>query len=105
MTTQRIPFTEWLPDQPSTANALQDVNNVVPVTIGYSPFNSPVNFSNAASENLISAFAGKFSNLTQLYAGGQTKLFKFNAATPVVQLPAKGSNTKSPSSVQDSMHL
>jgi len=81
MTTQRIPFTEWLPDQPSTANALQDVNNVVPVTIGYSPFNLPVNFSNVASENLISAFAGKFSNLTQLYAAGQSKLFKFNAST------------------------
>ena len=53
----------------------------MPVTIGYSPFNLPVNFSNAASENLLSAFAGKFSNLTQLYAGGSTKLFKFNAAT------------------------
>ncbi len=38
MATQRIAFTEWLPDQPTTTNALLEANNVYPLTVGYGPF-------------------------------------------------------------------
>ena len=81
MATQRINFAEWLPDQPSVSGALVDVNNVVPLVQGYSPFPSAVDYSNAASENLNNVYAGKFSNITQLFAGGATKLFKFTSGT------------------------
>ena len=64
MATARINFTEWLPDQPSTVGALIDVNNTVPLSIGYSPFPSAVNYSNSASENLNNVYAGKFSTTT-----------------------------------------
>ena len=81
MATARINFTEWLPDQPSTVGALIDVNNTVPLSIGYSPFPSAVNYSNSASENLNNVYAGKFSTTTQLFAGGTSKLFKFDPGT------------------------
>ena len=81
MPIQRIPFTEWKPDQPAIAESLLDANNVVPSTSGYIPFPSAVNFSNAASENITNIVAGKFNSVTQLFAGGATKLFKFNNTT------------------------
>jgi hypothetical protein len=81
MPIQRIPFTEWKPDQPAIAESLLDANNVVPSTSGYIPFPSAVNFSNAASENINNIVAGKFNSVTQLFAGGATKLFKFNGTT------------------------
>ena len=81
MATNRINFTEWLPDQPSTIGALIDVNNTVPLAIGYSPFPSAVDYSNAASEDLNNVYAGKFSTTTQLFAGGASKLFKFDPGT------------------------
>jgi hypothetical protein len=70
MATQRINFAEWLPDQPSISGALVDVNNVVPLVQGYSSFPNAADYSNAASENLNNVYAGKFSNITQLFAGG-----------------------------------
>jgi hypothetical protein len=81
MATNRINLTEWLPDQPSTIGALVDINNTVPLPIGYSPFPTAVDYSNAASENLNNVYAGKFSTVTQLFAGGATKLFKFDPGT------------------------
>jgi hypothetical protein len=81
MPIKRIPFTEWKPDQPSIADTLLDANNVIPSTSGYLPFPSAVNFSNAASENINNIMVGKFNTSTQLFAGGATKLFKFNGTT------------------------
>ena len=81
MATQRIAFTEWLPDQPTTANALLEANNVYPLTIGYGPFPLSADYSTAASEDLNNVTAAKFNLETQLFAGGATKLFKFNSAT------------------------
>ena len=81
MPTQRLPFTEWLPDQPTTANALLEANNVYPLTIGYGPFPLSADYSGAASEDLNNVVAAKFDLQTQLFAGGTTKLFKFNSAT------------------------
>jgi hypothetical protein len=81
MATQRIEFTEWLPDQPTTTGALLEANNVYPITIGYAPFPLSADYSTAASENLNNVFAAKFDLTTQLFAGGTTKLFKFNSGT------------------------
>jgi len=80
MPTQRIQFTEWLPDQPTTTGALLEANNVYPLTIGYGPFPLSADYSTAASEDLNSVVAAKFNLETQLFAGGTTKLFKFNPA-------------------------
>ena len=81
MPVKRIPFGEWLPDQPSIVGTMQDVTNVIPVASGYGAFPLSANYSNAASETLTNIHAAKFNNLTQVFAGGTSKLFKFNAAT------------------------
>lgn len=81
MATQRIAFTEWLPDQPTTTGALLEANNVYPLTIGYAPFPLSADYSAAASEDLNNVTAAKFELSTVLFAGGNTKLFKFNAGT------------------------
>ena len=81
MTTVRIPFNEWLPDQPAVAQSMQDATNVVPIYSGYAPFPLSENYSNAASEDLLNVGTGKFSSITELFAGSATKLYKFNPAT------------------------
>lgn len=80
MAIQRIGFQEWMPDQPSITENLQDANNVTPLMIGYAPFNLATEFSGAASEDLNNSFVGKFSDSTQVFAGGPTKLFKLGAS-------------------------
>ena len=79
MTTQRIQFTEWKPDQPAIGDNLQDAKNVIPVLAGYGPFPTASNYSNAASENLNTVFVGKIGDTVQLFGGSTTKLYKFNA--------------------------
>jgi hypothetical protein len=95
MATQRIAFTEWLPDQPTTANALLEANNVYPLTIGYGPFPLSADYSSAASEDLNNVTAAKFNLETQLFAGGTTKLFKFNPATTGLANVSKTGNYSS----------
>jgi hypothetical protein len=80
MPTQRVTFTEWTPDQPGIVENLSVALNVIPAAVGYIPFPSPVAYSAAASENLNNVFAGRFSSTTTLFAGGATKLFKFDSA-------------------------
>ena len=79
MANTRLKFEEWLPDQPAIAGQLLEAKNVYPVSIGYAPFNSAEDFSNSASENLNSIFAGKFGDEVKLFAGGETKLFQFDS--------------------------
>ena len=80
MATQRITFTEWTPDLAGVAENLSIAQNVVPTALGYNPFPLAVDYSAAASENLNNVFAGKFSATTTVFAGGATKLFKFDGA-------------------------
>ena len=96
MATQRIAFTEWLPDQPTTTGALLEANNVYPLTIGYGPFPLSADYSTAASEDLNSVVAAKFELETQLFAGGTTKLFKFNPATGGLSDVSKSGGYSSP---------
>jgi hypothetical protein len=80
MPTQRITFTEWTPDQPGIVENLSIAKNVVPAAVGYIPFPSSVDYSAAASEDLNNVIAGRFNTTTTLFAGGTTKLFKFDSA-------------------------
>ena len=76
MPTQRIQFGEWMPDQPGITGALTDAKNCVSQAVGYGPFPQPVEFSEAAAENLTSLFAGKQPDgVTKLFAAGRTKIY------------------------------
>lgn len=75
---QRLTFGEWLPDQPGLTGALQVASNVVAQSVGYGPFPMMMDYSQAASENLNSVFTGKFASTSNLFAGGASKLFKFD---------------------------
>jgi hypothetical protein len=75
----KITFGEWLPDQPGIAGALQSAYNVYPQQIGYGPIPSLTDYSNSASENLTRVFSGKISSTSTMFAGGATKLFKYNS--------------------------
>jgi hypothetical protein len=81
MATQRITFSEWLPDTPSTGTGLQDINNSIPLIAGYAPLRTAQKYSGSASETLNNVFAGIFGATTQLFAGGATKLFKLDSGT------------------------
>lgn len=95
MATQRIEFTEWTPDQPSVIKNLAYTYNVIPAIVGYIPFPKAVDYSTAASEDLMSVFAGRFSSTTVIFAGGQTKLFKFNPSTLGMDNISKSGNYSS----------
>lgn len=73
----RINFGPWLPDQPGIAGALTEANNVLPIATGYGPMPSASDFSNAASENLLTCVVGRWLTDTQLMAAGGTKLFRY----------------------------
>lgn len=77
---QRLTFGEWLPDQPGMVGALQDAKNVIAQTVGYGPFPMEMDYSASASENLTAVFTGEFGANSNIFAGGNTKLFKFDSA-------------------------
>lgn len=78
MATKRLVFGEWLPDQPGLTGSITDALNVVPELNGYGPIPSVVDLSDSASENLLTTFVGKFGDTVQQFAGGETKIFKFD---------------------------
>lgn len=82
MATTRINFEEWLPDQPGLTGTVKDALNVVPQAVGYGPLKEPVNYSDPASEDLNNVIAGRnpTSGATEVFAGGETKLFKLDPA-------------------------
>jgi hypothetical protein len=92
LATQRVQFGEWLPDQPSIAGQMIDVNNVIPQAVGYGAISSVTDLSNSAGEDLTSVFAGKFNTTTQLFAGGDTKLFLYDGATKNLNNVSKAGN-------------
>jgi hypothetical protein len=92
MATQRITFTEWTPDQPSVVENLTYAYNVVPAGVGYNPFPTAVDYSASASEDLNNVFAGRFSSTTNVFAGGDTKLFKFDSSDLSMDNVSKSGN-------------
>ena len=89
MPTKRVQFTDWLPDQPDNSGALNEAKNVTPVSVGYQPFPNAEDFSGAAAENINSVFVAKFDTEVVLFAGGATKIFKFNSATEALEDKSK----------------
>ena len=89
MATKRVQFTDWLPDQPDNSGALNEAKNVTPVSVGYQPFPNAEDFSGAASENLNSVYVAKYDTEVVLFAGGATKLFKFNSSTEALEDKSK----------------
>jgi hypothetical protein len=81
MSIQRLQFKDWLPDQPANSGSLNDAKNVYPTGVGYAPFPSAADFSNAASENLNSVFVAKWGDEVEVFAGSDTKIFKMNNTT------------------------
>jgi hypothetical protein len=86
MAVQRVDFTQWEPDRTGVFQNLSVAKNVIPSLAGYVPFPLAVDYSNAASEDLNNTFASRFSagastSVTNLFAGGATKLFKFDGST------------------------
>jgi hypothetical protein len=92
LATQRVQFGDWIPDQPTIAGGMADVNNVIPQAVGYGAIASAVDLSNSAGEDLTSVFAGKFNTTTQLFAGGDTKLFLYDGATKNLNNVSKSGN-------------
>jgi hypothetical protein len=76
---QKIAFGEWLPDQPGVMGSVTEAVNCYPVANGYAPFNSESNLSDPAGADLLVAFSAKLGNVTTIFAGSATNLFKFDA--------------------------
>lgn len=81
MAKQRILFGEWLPDQPGVTGALTDAVNCYPVTNGYAPILDEVEYSDAASADLLTCFAGKYAGTVSLFGASSTNLYKFTPGT------------------------
>jgi len=77
MAITRINFGEWTPDQPGVTGTMTSVLNTSPLANGYGPLADVENFSNAATENLTAIYAGKSGDISALFVGGATNLFKY----------------------------
>ena len=73
----RITFGQWTPDKPGIADALTEAKNCLPIGVGYGPIPSAANFSNSASENLLTCTVGRWNTDTLLVAAGANKLFRY----------------------------
>lgn len=79
MATQRIPFGEWLPDQPGLSGALTEARNVVPQSIGYGPLPLPVKIATNAGEILYTLHTATESNGDSvLFAAGLANVYSIS---------------------------
>lgn len=81
MAKQRINFGEWLPDQPGVTGALTDAVNCYPVTNGYAPILSEIDYSDEADATLITSFAGKYNGIVSLFGGSSSNLYRYTPGT------------------------
>jgi hypothetical protein len=95
MAISRVTFGEWTPDQPGLTNGLQRAENVFPKAVGYGAINAAEDYSAAASENLNNVVAARTSatGVTAVFAGGDTKLFKFDISDLSLDNVSKASRT------------
>lgn len=77
---QKVIFGEWLPDQPGVTGALTDAMNCYPVSNGYAPIRDAADYSDAAGETLLVAFAGKYAGASSLFAASATSVYKFDSS-------------------------
>lgn len=76
----KITFGEWLPDQPGVTGAVMEAVNCYPVTNGYAPLRDAADYSDAAGETLLVAFAGKYAGASALFAASATSIYKFDSS-------------------------
>lgn len=76
----RIQFGQWTPDRPGVSGNLTEAKNIYPTASGYASLNGTANLSDAASQNLLTVFPGRWAGATTLFAAGATKIFKFDPA-------------------------
>ena len=76
---QKILFGEWLPDQPGVTGAVTDAKNCYPVANGYAAIKSEADYSDAAAEDLLLTFAGKFGGVSSLFAASPVQIYKFDS--------------------------
>jgi hypothetical protein len=81
MAITRVTFGEWLPDQPGVIGALTTAKNCYPRAVGYGPFPSEEDYSDAAAQDLTNVVAGRdTSGNTQVFASGTTRLYRLDSA-------------------------
>ncbi len=80
MAETKLIFGEWLPDQPGVTGAITDAKNCYPVANGYAPFRSEADYSDAAAQDLLITFGGKFGGEVALFAAGATQVYKFDSS-------------------------
>ena len=85
MAQTKIVFAEWLPDQPGVTGALTEAKNCIPVTNGYEPMQSEADLSGSAGQTLLTTFAGKYAQVSTLFAAGASQIFKYNNSTRALE--------------------
>jgi hypothetical protein len=85
MAQTKIVFAEWLPDQPGVTGALTEAKNCIPVTNGYEPMQSEADLSGSAGQTLLTVFAGKYAQVSTLFAAGASQIFKYNNSTRALE--------------------
>lgn len=71
----RVNFGQWTPDRPGISDSLVEAKNVLPTLVGYGPMPSVSDYSNAASENLLTCFVGRWIADTVLFAASANYLW------------------------------
>lgn len=88
----RVVFGQWAPDQPGVAGNLIEASNVLPLAAGYGPMPSVVDLSNAATENLLTCFVGRWASETILFAASANFLWRYWASKSVTITGATQAN-------------
>ena len=73
----RITFGQWTPDRPGVAGSLVEAKNVIPTLVGYGPMPSAADFSNAATEDLLTCFVGRWMTDTVLFGASGNYLWRY----------------------------
>jgi hypothetical protein len=73
----RITFGQWTPDRPGVAGSLVEAKNVIPTLVGYGPMPSAADFSNAATEDLLTCFVGRWMTDTVLFGASPNYLWRY----------------------------
>ncbi len=73
----RLTFGQWTPDRPGVAGSLVEAKNVIPTLVGYGPMPSAIDFSNSATENLLTCTIGRWVTETVLFGAGANFLYRY----------------------------
>lgn len=80
MATTRVTFGEWLPDQPGVIGALTTAKNCYPRAVGYGPFQSEEDYSDAAAQDLTNVVAARDTDgNTRVFASGTTRIYRLDS--------------------------